>query len=253
MKIELTLFRRLRATCQQLFVVVPTLLAFGYHSSTLAADFTAPEQLIGITQQFLEQTVDVYLERSEIQARHEIEINKLDPRLRMPACDKDIRATLESPAQPVGRVTTKLSCDGSSPWTIFIPAQVHIYRNVLIASRPLKRAIVISNMDITLAERDISQLNQGYLTTNDQALDKKLTRQLLPNQVLTPAHLQLAEVIRKGDNVVITARSGGISVRMSGEALTNGALGEQIRVRNLGSGRMIKVRVTGPGQVEAAM
>ncbi len=252
MKTKMTFFRRLLATCQ-LSIALPALLAAAYQQDLAAAEATLPEQLIGTSQEFLEQAVSAYLQSSEIQARHEIEIHQLDPRLRLPACDKALNATLESPAQPVGRVTVKVRCEGASPWTIFVPAQVHIYRTVLIASRPLKRATVLSEADLKLVERDVGLLNQGYLTSIEQAIDKKLTRQLLTDQVLAPVHLQQAEVVRKGDHVVITARSGGISVRMTGEALTDGALGQQIRVRNQGSGKSIRVRVTGPGQVEASM
>jgi flagella basal body P-ring formation protein FlgA len=253
MKIKSPFFRRLPARYQQLPMVVAALLGLGYQSGIAAAEATLPEHLIGTSQQFLEQAVSAYLEHSEIQARHEIEVRQLDPRLRLPVCDQDLSVTLESPAQPVGRVTLKLRCTGSNPWSIFVPAQVHIYRQVLVASRPLKRTSVLSETDLKLTERDIGLLNRGYLTNIEQAAGKKLTRQLLTDQVLVPAYLQQAEVISKGDHVVITARSGGISVRMSGEALGHGGLGEQISVRNLGSGRAIKARVTGPGQVEAAM
>jgi len=65
--------------------------------------------------------------------------------------------------------------------------------------------------------------------------------------------LQLAEAVRRGDQVVISARSGGINVRMQGEALSGGTLGQQISVRNLTSQRVIRARVAGPGQVEVEM
>lgn len=81
----------------------------------------------------------------------------------------------------------------------------------------------------------------------------KLLRPTVLDQVLTPQHLEQAEVVRKGDHVVIIARSGSLSVRMPGEALSKGGLSEQIRVRNLNSKRVVKARVTGPGQVEVAM
>jgi flagella basal body P-ring formation protein FlgA len=40
---------------------------------------------------------------------------------------------------------------------------------------------------------------------------------------------------------------------MPGEALANGGLSEQIRVKNLNSNRVIKAQVTAPGQVEVSM
>jgi flagella basal body P-ring formation protein FlgA len=253
MKIKSPFLRRLPASCQQLPIIVVALLGLGHQSGITAAEATLPEQLIGTSQEFLEQAVSAYLALGEIQARHEIEVQQLDPRLRLPVCDQDLSVTLESPAQPIGRVTLKVRCIGANPWSIFIPAQVHIYRQVLLASRPLKRASILSEADLKLTERDIGLLSRGYLTSIEQATGKKLARQLLTDQVLVPAYLQQAEVISKGDHVVITARSGGISVRMSGEALSHGGLGEQISVRNLSSGRAIKARITGPGQVEAAM
>ncbi|MHA6494581.1 flagellar basal body P-ring formation chaperone FlgA [Pseudomonas borbori] len=222
-------------------------------SNVATAAITSPEQLIGTAQKFLEQAVADYLQRSGIAGRHEIEISRLDSRLRMPACDKELTATLESPAQPIGRVTTRVRCDGSGPWTVFVPGHVRLYREVVTSTRPLKRESVVTAMDVTLAERDVGLLKQGYLTAVKQAIGKKLTRPLLPDQILAPIHVEQAEVVKRGDQVVISAHSGGISVRMPGEALSDGGIGKQINVRNQRSQRVIKARITGPGQVEVLM
>ena len=252
MNIETTTNRRSLAKCRYWLAVVPALLALGY-SALATANATRPEQLIGAGEVFLEQAVSEYLQRSNIAGRHEIQINRLDPRLRLPLCQQPLTTTLESPAEPIGRVTLRVRCDGAAPWTVFVPGQVRLYREVVIVSRPLKRDNLVTDMDIVLAERDVGLLNQGYLTSLQQAIGKKLTRALLPDQVLAPIHVQLAEAIRKGDQVVISARSGGISVRMPGEALSDGTVGKQISVRNQRSNRVIRARVIGPGQVEVAM
>jgi flagella basal body P-ring formation protein FlgA len=252
MNTETTTIRHLLANCRYWLAVLPALLALGYGPPVSAATMRT-DDLIGASETFLEQAVGDYLQRSNIAGRHEIQINRLDPRLRLPLCDQDLTTSLESPAQPIGRVTLRVRCDGSSPWTVFVPGQVRLYREVVTANRPLKRDNVVTEMDVGLAERDIGLLNQGYLTSLQQALGKKLTRALLPDQVLAPVHVQQAEVIRKGDQVIISARSGGISVRMPGEALSDGALGKQISVRNQRSKRVVKARITGPGQVEVAM
>ena len=173
--------------------------------------------------------------------------------MRMPNCDKELTANLESPAQPLGRVTVKVRCEGASPWTVFVPAQVKLFREVVTTARPLKRAGIIEPEDVVLRERDISQNNQGYLTSVDQAIGQKLVRPMVADQLVTLAHLEQAEVVRKGDQVVISARSGTLNVRMPGEALSNGGMSEQIRVKNLNSQRVIKARITAPGQVEVAM
>ncbi|MGF0242277.1 flagellar basal body P-ring formation chaperone FlgA [Rhodococcus sp. IEGM1300] len=209
--------------------------------------------LIGVTQGFLEFTVEDYLATSQTEGRYEIQVNQLDPRLRMPMCDKELTASLESPAVPLGRVTVKVRCEGSSPWTVFVPAQVRLFRDIVTTTRPLRRTGIVEPDDVTLRERDISLISQGYLTSLDQAIGQKLTRPMVADQVITLVNIEQAEVISKGDQVVITARSGTLSVRMPGEALSNGGLREQIRVKNLNSNRVIKAQVIAPGQVEVAM
>ncbi|WP_429432293.1 flagellar basal body P-ring formation chaperone FlgA [Pseudomonas frederiksbergensis] len=253
MNTEPTFFRRLASTCRRLLCAMSAVGLFNAGSPALADTVTLPDMLIGVTQGFLEFTVEDYLASSQTQGRYEIEVNQLDPRLRMPMCDKELTATLESPARPLGRVTVKVRCDGASPWTVFVPAQVRLFRDIVTTTRPLKRTGIIEPQDVTLRERDISLINQGFLTSVDQAIGQKLTRPMVADQVITLVHLEQAEVIRKGDQVVITARSGTLSVRMPGEALSNGGMSEQIRVKNLNSQRVIKAQVTAPGQVEVSM
>lgn len=232
-------------------ILIPILCGLGPLAE--AASVTRPEQLIDATRVFLEQEVGNYLQRSQIQARHEVEVNRLDPRLRLASCDQPLQTKLESPAQPVGRTTVRVSCTGTAPWSVFVPAQVHLFREVIVARRPLARDTIVEQADVTLAERDVSLLNQGYLTAFDQVLGNKVSRSTLPDQVIPPTYISAAEVVRKGDQVVISAKNSTINVRMPGEALSDGALGTQIRIKNQRSGRTIKARVIGPGQVEVAM
>ena len=240
----------LRRSCLSV-LAAGTLLGLGTY--TQADAFTSPDQLIGVTQGFLEFTVEDYLATSQTEGRYQIQVNNLDPRLRLAHCDKELAATLESPAQPMGRVIVRVRCEGGSPWTIFVPAQVKLFRDVVIVNHPLKRGMVIDYADVTLRERDISLINQGYLTATELAVGQKLLRPVITDQVLTLTHLEQVATVRKGDHVVISARSGTLSVKMPGEALSDGGLSEQIRVKNLNSKRVIRARVTAPGQVEVAL
>ena len=224
----------------------------GAVASARADAFTSPEQLIGVTQGFLEFTVEDYLATSQTEGRYEVQVNNLDPRLRLAHCDKDLTASLESPARPLGRVIVRVRCEGLTPWTIFVPAQVKLFREVVTVNHPLKRGTVVDYADVTLRERDVSQINQGYLTALELAVGQTLLRPMVSDQLLTLTHLEQAAAVRKGDHVVISARSGSLSVRMPGEALSDGGLSEQIRVKNLNSKRVVKARITAPGQVEVA-
>jgi flagella basal body P-ring formation protein FlgA len=252
MNMKTTFFRHVTSRVLSLCSALALLCLSGVANYSRAESFTLPEQLIGVTQGFLEFTVEDYLATSQIEGRFEIEVRQLDPRMRMAHCDKELTASLESPT-PVGRVTTRVRCEGSSPWTVYVPAQVRLYRTVVTAVRPLKRDAVVTEQDVAMRERDIGLLGQGFLSSMDQALGQKVLRPMVIDQILAPNFLEQPQMVRKGDQVVITARSGSISVRMPGEALSDGTFNEQIRVRNLNSKRVIKANITGPGQVEAPM
>ncbi len=150
----------------------------------VADSVTLPDLLIGVTQGFLEFTVEDYLATSQTEGRYEIQVNQLDPRMRMPNCDKELTANLESPAQPLGRVTVKVRCEGASPWTVFVPAQVKLFREVVTTARPLKRAGIIEPEDVVLRERDISQNNQATSPQWTKPLVRNLSDQWSPTSSL---------------------------------------------------------------------
>ncbi|MFA5679687.1 MAG: flagellar basal body P-ring formation chaperone FlgA [Pseudomonas sp.] len=213
------------------------------------------DQLIGTTTAYLEDEVTAYLAGNTQQARYVINVNRLDPRLRLPLCPaKQISAQLESPAVPVGRVTVRVSCDSSeAPWRLFVPATVDLFQQVVISTRVLPRQAVISAVDITLRERNIGQISGGYLLQPEQAIGLRVRRPIAADAVLSPNQLEQDEAVKRGDRVVITAANSRVAVRMPGEALESGSIGNQIRVRNTRSDRIVRARIIAPGQVEVGM
>ena len=214
---------------------------------------TLQQQIIGTSQAFLETITEQYLSDNSINGRHTVKIGRLDPRLRLPSCSEPLQASLESPAQPLGRVTLRIRCDSHAPWTIFVPGHVNLYQEVATAVRSLPRNNLIQASDVQLSERDVSSLRQGYILNLENVIGQKLTRPIQPNQIISANFLKAPTAINKGDEVVISARANSMYVRMPGTALEEGAIGQQIRVRNTRSQRIIHARVTSPGQVEVAM
>jgi flagellar basal body P-ring formation protein FlgA len=71
--------------------------------------------------------------------------------------------------------------------------------------------------------------------------------------VLTPNDAQPQRLVRRGETVTVVSRSGGIEVRAGGTALTDGARGERIRVRNDSSRRIVEGVVTAAGRIEVTL
>lgn len=75
-------------------------------------------------------------------------------------------------------------------------------------------------------------------------------RTILPNRAIPVATLREAYLVEAGDSVRTIYTNGGLSITMTGVALTPGTKGSAIRVRNPSSGRIVTGIVTAAGTVE---
>jgi flagella basal body P-ring formation protein FlgA len=100
--------------------------------------------------------------------------------------------------------------------------------------------------DVQIAETEVSKLAQGHLRSLDDIQDVVLRRPIPAGTVLTPAMVTLPRLIRRGTRVMLVNDLGPIKVEMLGEAVSDAARGERVRVRALNSGEVIE------GWVESA-
>jgi flagella basal body P-ring formation protein FlgA len=182
--------------------------------------------------------------------RREVEINPLDPRLRLADCDKPLQAFSPGSQRSSGSLTVGVRCKGSSPWKIYVSARVKVFRPVVIANRPLPKGSPINLADVELQERDVTRLTDGFFTDPHALAGMLAKRPLSSGEILTPSNLQAPTLVNKGDKVRIVARPGAFEVIMMGEAMRDGGRGDRIPVRNLSSGRVIEAIISGAGEVE---
>jgi len=182
-----------------------------------------------------------------------INVNDLDPRLRVPACDQALTSFLPPGSDIFTTSTVGVQCKGKKPWTLYVPAQINILENVVITMRPLPRGHQISQQDITTVKRDVGGLHSGFFTDPAKVIGKLIKRSISVNSVLDPNLLQRTLMVRRGEQVIIIAKASGLEVRMMGKALMNGAQGDLIRVRNNTSKQIITGTVTGNGTIDVQL
>jgi flagella basal body P-ring formation protein FlgA len=83
-----------------------------------------------------------------------------------------------------------------------------------------------------------------------QAQGQASSRALRSGQPLQPRWLLAPILVRRGESVVILARTGGVEVQAAGEALEAGRLRDAVRVRNVTTGKVIRAHVIEAGIVE---
>ncbi len=164
----------------------------------------------------------------------------LDPRLRLAACERPLTATLRPGARIGPRTIVAVSCEGSRPWRLFVPVEVTVRTRVWTARHPLPRGHLLSADDMVSDVRDVSRMNSGYVSNIEMLLGQRLRSSVLAGRALTLQLVEADKLIRRGQSVTLAVNAGGIEIRMSGTALSDGAMGQRIRVENVNSGRVVE-------------
>lgn len=217
-----------------------------------------PASLLAEPVQRLEtiaQAVELFLHGETTSQSGEvvIEVGRIDSRLRLGACGQLPEVFWpDGTARRLGNVTVGVRCE-TPAWSMFVRARVEVQEEVLLSSRALMRGAPIGLTDVERVKQDITRLTAGYFTDPVEIEGSVLTRPIRAGTVLTPSLLKAASVVERGQRVSILADTGHLQVRMEGEALSDGALGEVIRVRNLSSRQEIEAEVIGPGLVQVRL
>lgn len=175
----------------------------------------------------------------------------LDPRLQLAPCPVTPVAGLQQGARLMPRMNVTLHCPEPDGWTMRVPVQLQVFRQVLVIARPLQRGDGVRQDDVRSEERDITRLGYGYVSDMGEVDGRTLSRAMGAGTVLTPNALGGRMAIKAGDQVQLVSRLNGIEVRASGIALGSGDSGSRLRVRNGSSGKVIDAMVLAPGEVLA--
>lgn len=188
------------------------------------------------------------LDNENLVRRVEIELSNIDPRLPVPVCEQPLQTQINQNQRPVGRINVKVDCVDAAPWSKYVPVTVRVFEHVLTSARPLARGEILSNSDVMMTEIDVSTVRTTYMHSADEAIGMELKRSVQANAPLVREALAAPLLVKRGDTVMITARTGSIEIRQQGVALQNGEMGKQITVRNTNSDNVVQATVTGHGQ-----
>jgi flagella basal body P-ring formation protein FlgA len=200
---------------------------------------------IAALRDFVDQQVDLQ------NARVEVEVGHLDPRLQLKPCDR-IEPFVPTGARLYGRSHIGLRCKERGSWTVYLPITVHVYARVPVAARNLANGETLKAADVAFEERDISAPGMGPFPTAEQIEGRILVRGYLAGQPIVSTAFRPNPVVANGDPVKVIVRGSGFSIVTTGVALSQANEGQPLRVK-LESGKTVQ-GVARPGkQVEVAI
>jgi len=236
------------------YKIICSFSVFLFALHALAEEYTTAELIRQKVKVFADKT---YQSTDDYgQSRVEVNVSRIDSRLRLSECGaqgENIIVSNNLNAKRSGRVSLRVRCDTPSAWSIYVPIQVNRFQPIMVLSRPLSKGTIIREQDLSFEEFNVSQLNYDYAQTPDEAIGRIAKRSLQIGKPIRRASLESQHMVRKGDAVIIRATNGVIDVKVPGIALMNGREGEQIRVQNKKSQKVIEGRVIQPGMIQVMM
>lgn len=194
---------------------------------------------------------------SEYQASNpdkvDIKIGNLDSRLRLEKCNQPLSYILQDKIGNGGNVSVQVSCKSGENWSILVPAQAKVFRQVAVAARTLQRGQQINETDLNYQSLDMSQYRQGFAVNKEEIVGKEVRYNINKGDAFRSSALDSPLAIKRGDEVSIEAQSGSIKVLTNGTAVSDGRIGQQIRIKNNHSERIVNARVVSSGKVQTIL
>ncbi|MCF6234942.1 MAG: flagellar basal body P-ring formation protein FlgA [Gammaproteobacteria bacterium] len=217
-------------------------------SDVYATEFHSHDVIKKSVSNFLELNIN----KNEYQ-QHEIKVDSIDSRLKLVKCDLPLDIARSMGQRPSGRITVGVKCKGKQPWSLYIQASIKISDMVLVTSQSLPVGSMIGMDNVTLVQKDISRLTQGYFKNTQEVEGSFVKRPLASGAVLTASNIRPPNIAERGERVIILAKGNGVVVRMQGQILKDAVAGERVQVKNLLSNQIIEGRIYKKGVVEVAM
>jgi flagella basal body P-ring formation protein FlgA len=189
----------------------------------------------------------------------------LDPRLQVKACTSPLAMDLPfaSPdtirvrcAEPAWQLYVRVSVTGRVAATAATaPAKVEPApvekRQVLVAAVPLQRGMSLTAAHVRLVEVDTSSMPVNVLEQVSQVLHAEVVRDVRPDTPLRSQDIRPTVLVKRGQMVLMSiGQAQGFQISARVEAQQDGRYGEQIKLKNRDSGRMLTGLVKGPNQVQ---
>jgi len=249
--------------CLTVFWLFISAMISAAHAKSASPAETMAEQV----KQWLSQTHSVNSK--------EVTIAPLDERLKVQACAKPL--TVDHPFQ--SKETVRVRC-AEPTWQLYLQVKLPnsgfvaanssngttnnsnvstnnsngatvqnpsvVPKTVVVARRLIQRGAILQPDMLEVVQASPGNADTQLLSSLKDAQNAELTRDIPAGQALRISDIRRAVMVKQGQSVMFSVGNGKefqISIRM--EAMQDGRLGEQVRLKNPESGRQVSGVVTG--------
>ncbi len=137
-------------------------------------------------------------------------------------------------------MTIGVRCSTANPWTLYVPVSVEVEVSVLVLRRALARRARVAPIDVEPQVRRLPGSAANFISDVASLQGHRLKRALPAGTAITVDVLAPDVLVRRGQRVTLIAAQGPVEIRAQGEALTEGAASERVRVQNVTSLKVVE-------------
>ena len=242
----------------------PTTAAGGAVASQPSAQIGSQASMFNQVKTWLSETHKVKLDQ--------VQIAPLDPRVQVQNCPKSL--IVDHPFS--SKDTVRVRC-ADPVWQIYLQVSMPIVPNsvqttasnpgsgspsgavnsstgpktVVVPKRLIQRGTVIEADMLEEVSAQNNNMDNSLLQSMKDALAAEAVRDLSAGQALRVSDIRRAILVKQGQLVTMTVGDkSGFLITVRVEALQDGRMGEQVKLKNTESGRQISGIVTGPNLVK---
>lgn len=141
------------------------------------------------------------------------------------------------------------SVAGSDEVRFQLKAFAEEWRLMPVASRPLAKGATVTANDVQLMKVNGTSLARDSVENIGDIVGRNLTKDIGQGEMFKASAVVVPPVIKAGSRVTVVFRQSRLEVTASGIALENGGMGQDIRVRNESSKKVIVGKVSDPSLV----
>jgi flagellar basal body P-ring formation protein FlgA len=141
-----------------------------------------------------------------------------------------------------GSLAVRVLVDGREEARVPISFRLQRMSPVVVASRDLPVGHLVTVDDVRTEER-AAVPGRPVMSDLSLAVGQQVSVPIVSGSAIAPRMLRLPVLVKRGERIRLVCRAPGFVISAMGEALQDGAAGQTIRIRNLGSLREVTALV----------
>lgn len=145
-----------------------------------------------------------------------------------------------------GRVSVGVECEGAQ--VRYMQAEVQGIGGYVTAAERIEANTVIDQGMLVIRQGNLNRLPRNTIRQADEAIGLLTRRAITAGSTLQEHQLRAIPLVERRQTVSVEAQGKGFRISREGEALEDGGLGDEVRIR-LSRREIITGRVVGSGRV----